>query len=48
MGAKYEKVMHEYKKGTLHSGSKKGPIVKDPDQAKAIAASEERKAAKKK
>jgi len=30
-------VMHEFKKGTLHSGSKKGPKVKSRKQAVAIA-----------
>ena len=38
--AKVEKVMREFKEGKLHSGSKKGPIVKDRDQAIAIALSE--------
>lgn len=33
-------VMREYKKGTLHSGSKKGPKVKSRRQAVAIAMSE--------
>lgn len=41
---KVEKVMHEYKEGALHSGSKKGPLVKNPKQAIAIALSESRKA----
>lgn len=41
--AKIEKVMHEYKEGKLHSGSKKGPEVKNPKQAIAIALSEARK-----
>ncbi len=41
--AKVEKVMHEYKEGELHSGSKKGPVVKNPKQAVAIALSEARK-----
>lgn len=36
-------VMHEYKKGTLHSGSKKGPKVKNRKQAIAIMLSEKRK-----
>jgi hypothetical protein len=36
-------VMREYKSGTLHSGSKKGPIVKSHVQALAIALSEKRK-----
>lgn len=40
---KFGKVMHEWKSGDLHSGSKKGPIVKDQDQAVAIAFSEARK-----
>jgi hypothetical protein len=38
--AKIGKVMHEWKQGELHSGSKKGPIVRDYDQAVAIALSE--------
>lgn len=42
-GGKVEKVMSEYKKGELHSGSKKGPLVKNPKQAVAIALSEARK-----
>ncbi len=46
--AKVEKVMKEYKEGTLHSGSKKGPIVKSREQAIAIALSEAEKARKKK
>jgi hypothetical protein len=33
-------VMHKYKHGTLHSGSKKGPIVDKRQQAIAIALSE--------
>jgi hypothetical protein len=37
---KVEKVMKEYKEGKLHSGSKKGPIVKSKKQAVAIAMSE--------
>lgn len=45
---KVEKVMHEFKKGALHSGSKKGPMVKDRKQAVAIAMSEARKKGKKK
>lgn len=36
---KVEKVMHEFKTGTLHSG-KKGPVVKSRKQAIAIALSE--------
>jgi len=42
--AKIAKVMGEFKAGTLHSGSKKGPEVKNPKQAMAIAMSEARKA----
>lgn len=41
---KVEKVMHEFKEHKLHSGSKKGPEVKNPKQAIAIALSEARKA----
>lgn len=40
---KIGKVLTEYKKGELHSGSKKGPVVTNPKQAKAIALSEARK-----
>lgn len=40
---KVEKVMHEFKSGKLHSGSKKGPEVTNPKQAVAIALSEARK-----
>jgi hypothetical protein len=40
---KIEKVMHEYKEGKLHSGSKKGPVVSNPKQGIAIALSEARK-----
>jgi Family of unknown function (DUF6496) len=36
--------MHERKRGQLHSGSKKGPIVKDKKQAIAIGLSEARRA----
>ena len=39
---KVKKVMHEYKHGDLHSGSKKGPAVKSRKQAVAIALSEAR------
>lgn len=42
--AKVGKVMGEFKAGTLHSGSKKGPAVENPKQAIAIALSEARKA----
>lgn len=40
---KVKKVMHEYKEGKLHSGSKKGPVVQNKKQAVAIALSEARK-----
>lgn len=43
-GKKIAKVMREYKAGKLHSGSKKGPVVKSEKQAMAIALSEARKA----
>lgn len=39
MKKKVSKVMREYKAGKLHSG-KGGPVVKDKDQAVAIALSE--------
>jgi hypothetical protein len=49
--SKVEKVMHEFKTGTLHSG-KGGPVVKSRKQAIAIAMSEanmvKKKAKKKK
>ena len=35
-------VMHKFKKGTLRSGSKKGPKVKNRKQAIAIMLSEKR------
>jgi hypothetical protein len=41
--AKVGRVMGEYKRGDLHSGSKSGPVVKNRDQAVAIAMSEARK-----
>ena len=44
---KVHTVMSEYKKGKLHSGSKKGPKVTSRKQAVAIAMSEGRKAARK-
>lgn len=40
---KVSKTMHEFKHGTLHSGSKKGPKVKNRKQAIAIALSQARK-----
>lgn len=42
--AKVAKVMGEFKRGELHSGSKKGAEVRNPKQAVAIALSEARKA----
>lgn len=45
-GGKIEKVMHEFKEGELHSGSKKGPEVKSRKQAIAIALSEAGKSRK--
>lgn len=44
MPYKVEKVMHEFKRGMLHSGSKRGPKVGSRKQAIAIALSEQRKA----
>ncbi len=38
--AKIKKVMTEFKDNKLHSGSKKGPLVKNPKQAIAISLSE--------
>jgi len=38
--AKVKTVMDEWKAGTLHSGSKKGPIVRSQKQAVAIALSQ--------
>lgn len=43
--SKVQKVMHEFKTGTLHTG-KKGPVVKSRKQAIAIALSEQRRAKK--
>ena len=37
--AKVSKVMKEFKAGTLNTSTKKGPIVKSPKQAIAIALS---------
>lgn len=45
---KIKRVMEEYKMDELHSGSKKGPVVKNRKQAVAIALSEARKYGKKK
>ena len=44
--AKIKKVMHEWKEGKLHSGSKKGPEVTNPKQAIAIALSEAKRKVK--
>jgi len=41
---KVKTVMHEWKQGQLHSGSKSGPVVRSQKQAVAIALSEQRKA----
>ena len=46
--AKVKKVMEEFKEGTLHMGSKMGPIVKKPKQAIAIALSQSGQARKRK
>lgn len=40
---KINKVMKEYGKGELHSGSKKGPVVTNPKQAVVIGYGEARK-----
>lgn len=42
-GGKVEKTMGEFKRGTLHSGSKKGPVVKGRKQAVAIALAQARR-----
>ncbi len=44
---KMKKVMKEFDKEELHSGSKKGPIVKNRKQALAIAYSEAKRSRKK-
>lgn len=40
----YDEVMHKFKHGQLHSGSKSGPPVKNRKQAIAIMLSEKRAA----
>jgi hypothetical protein len=45
---KISKVMTEYNRGKLHSGSKKGPVVKSRAQATAIALAEANRVMKKK
>ena len=44
---KFRMVLHEWGKGTLHSGSKSGPKVTSQKQALAIAFNQARQAAKK-
>jgi hypothetical protein len=48
--AQKQKVMHtemsKFKNGSLHSGSKKGPVVKNRSQAIAIGLSESRQSRK--
>jgi hypothetical protein len=39
---KFDRVLHEYKTHSLHSGSKQGPLVKKRGQAIAIAFAEAR------
>jgi len=46
--AKVQTVMHEFKHGTLHSGSKKGPKVTSRKQAVAIALSQSGQSKKRK
>lgn len=46
-GRREEKVrqtLHEFKQGTLHSGSKQGPLVRSRPQAVAIALNQARRA----
>lgn len=40
---KVKQVMHEFKSGTLHSGSKTGPIVRKQSQAIAIGLSKRKR-----
>ena len=46
-GGKMAKVMKEFSKGELHSGSKKGPMVTNPKQAVAIGYAESKRSKKK-
>lgn len=39
----YQKVLPKFSRGELHSGSKHGPVVTNPEQAVAIMLSEKRK-----
>jgi hypothetical protein len=43
--AKVGQVLREFKAGDLHSGSKRGPVVKTRDQALAISLAQGRQAA---
>ena len=40
---KVSRTLHEFKEGKLHSGSRTGPKVTNPKQAKAIALNQARK-----
>jgi hypothetical protein len=42
--SKMQQTMHEFKQGSLHTGSKKGPIVRSRKQAIAIGLAQARKA----
>jgi len=44
---KMQKTMHEFKEGDLHSGSKRGPLVRSRKQAIAIGISQGKRYAKK-